>query len=119
MSQVLLKNAHSSQGVSMRFPKKALPHFTIWKNTVPASDGYVTGLEPATNFPNPRSFEEQQGRVVKLEPGGKARFELEIEVHGSAEAVARAEQAIAKLQSGSEPKIFKTPQPGWTSGHGL
>ena len=30
---VLLKNAHSSQGVSMRFPKKALPHFTIWSKT--------------------------------------------------------------------------------------
>ncbi len=53
-TQVLLKNAHSSQGVSLRYSKKQLPYFTLWKNTPMASDGYVTGLEPATNLPNPR-----------------------------------------------------------------
>jgi len=118
-SHVLLKNAHASQGVSMRFPKKALPHFTVWKNTVAAADGYVTGLEPATNFPNPRSFESKQRRTVKLDGGGKAHFELELEVHGDAQGVSRAEQAIAKLQGRAEPKIFQTPQDGWTPGQGI
>lgn len=119
MCHVLLKNAHASQGVSLRFAKKSLPHFTIWKNTVPAADGYVTGLEPATNFPNPRSYEQEQGRLVKIEPGGTAKFELELEIHADAGSVSRAEQAIAKLQGGTETKIFKAPQTGWTPGKGL
>ncbi len=114
MTQVLLKNAHATQGVSLRYSKKQLPYFTLWKNTPMAADGYVTGLEPGTNFPNPRSFETEQGRVVKLPPGGSARFAVSLDVHGDAQSVASAEQAIARLRSSAEPKIFTVPQSGWT-----
>jgi galactose mutarotase-like enzyme len=115
-TQVLLKNAHATQGVSLRFDKRQLPCFTLWKNTPTAADGYVTGLEPGTNFPNPRSFEKEQGRVIKLEPGETKSFAVELEVHPDARSVAVAEQAVAKLQSGTSPKVFNTPQVGWTKG---
>jgi hypothetical protein len=112
-TQTLLRNAHGNQGVSLHFNRKQLPCFTQWKSTQAAADGYVTGLEPAINFPNARSFEEEQGRVVQLKPGMTLRFELGIEAHATAEAVSRAEQVIALLQGDVKPKVFDKPMPGW------
>jgi galactose mutarotase-like enzyme len=114
MTQVLLKNAHSNMGVSLRYSKKQLPYFTLWKNTPMAADGYVTGLEPGTNFPNPRSFEAEQGRVVKLKPGETVKFEVTLEVLADAAAVSAAEQAVAKIAGGKKPEVFATPKAGWT-----
>ena len=57
------------QGVSVKFNKRQLPCFTIWKNRQGVIDGYVTGLEPAANDPNPKSFEKAHGRVVVLGAG--------------------------------------------------
>lgn len=113
-TQVLLKNAHGTQGVALRYSTKQLPYFTLWKNTPLAADGYVTGLEPGTNFPNPRSFEGEQNRVVKLKPGETVKFEVELDVLGDAKAVATAEKAIAKIQGSTKPQVFSTPQAGWT-----
>ena len=112
-SQVLLKNAHGTQGASLRFNRKKLPCFTIWKNPVAARDGYVTGLEPGTNFPNPRSYEQQQQRVVQLPPAGKLTFDLQLEVHDDEASVARSEAQIAALAGDIEPEIYDKPQPGW------
>ena len=77
-TQVLLKNAHGTRGVSMKFNLQQLPWFTLWKNTIAGPDGYVTGLEPGTNFPNPRSFEGNQRRVASLPAGGTATFDLQL-----------------------------------------
>ena len=65
-TRVLLKNPQKALGASLAFDVRQLPCFVQWKNTAALADGYVTGLEPATNFPNPRSFEAEQGRVVPL-----------------------------------------------------
>ncbi len=113
-TQVVLKNAHGTQGVALRYSTKQLPYFTLWKNTPLAADGYVTGLEPGTNFPNTRSFEGEQNRVVKLKPGETVKFEVELDVLGDAKAVASAEKAIAKIQGSTKPQVFSTPQAGWT-----
>jgi hypothetical protein len=111
-TQVLLKNAHGFQGASLKFNLQQLPTFTLWKSTQAAADGYVTGLEPGVNFPNPRPFEKQQGRVVTLAPHAREKFELAVEVHFTAEAVAQVEAAIAKLKP-AEVKIYTAPQPAW------
>ena len=60
------------------------------------------------------TFETEQGRVVKLEPGDSRKFEITFEVHPDAASVSAAEQAIAKIQGSAKPKIFDTPQKGWT-----
>jgi galactose mutarotase-like enzyme len=112
-TQTLIKNAHSTRGVSLAFNKKQLPWFTLWKDTAGEADGYVTGLEPGTNFPNPRSFETAKERVVKLSPGETQTFEIRIDVHGSATEVANAEAAVAKIQGGRQAKIFDSPQSDW------
>ena len=112
-TRALLKNAHGTRGVSLLFNKKQLPWFTLWKNTTAEADGYVTGLEPGTNFPNPRTYEGEQGRVVKLAPGGKQVFDLTMEIHATDAEVKSAEAAVAKLRGGKEPQVFAEPQKGW------
>lgn len=115
-THVLLKNAHSARGVSLRFNVEQLPCFTIWKNTAAADDGYVTGLEPGVNYPNPRSFEGRQGRVLTLPPGGKAAFDLQLTLHQNDAEVAAAEKQIADLQAGGQPMIHDRPQPALSAG---
>jgi hypothetical protein len=111
-TQVLLKNPQSSRGASVSFNIQQLPCFTLWKNTTAEADGYVTGLEPATNLPNPRSYEGEQGRVVRLDPGGNCTFDLRIDVHQSPEAVAQAVAAIDALRV-AETVVHPEPMPGW------
>lgn len=114
-TRALLKNAHGTQGVSLAYNTKELPCFSLWKNTTSEADGCVTGLEPATNYPNPRTFEGKQGRVKKIAGGGKTSFHLTLEIHGTTDEVAQAEksaQAIAK----AKPTIHDKPQPGWCAG---
>ena len=94
----LLLSADGTQGVSVKFNKRQLPCFTVWKNRQAAIDGYVTGLEPATNYPNPKSFEKQKGRVVPSRPGESHRSEITIEAHLDAGAVTAAERAAAAIQ---------------------
>jgi hypothetical protein len=112
-TRTMLKNADGTRAVSVCLNKNQLPCYTLWKNTITASDGYTTGLEPGTNFPNPRTYEGRQGRVVRLEPGGQAVFELALEAHHGAAEVGAAERAIADLQAGLETEVHAQPQPGW------
>lgn len=112
-TRALLKNAHGTRGASLVFDVHQLPCFTIWKDTAALADGYVTGLEPGTNYPNPRSFEGKQGRVVKLAPGGTFAFEVGLEAHASAAEVDAAEREIARLRGNQAPEIHREPQPGW------
>jgi hypothetical protein len=113
-TQAMLKNAAGNQGVSLKFNKNQLPCFTLWKNRQAAVDGYVTGLEPALNFPNGRSFEKKQGRVIGLGPGESKTFSLSLEAHPDVQSVAAAEQAVARLQAGVAPKILPQPDPQWS-----
>lgn len=112
-TRTLLKNAHGTRGASLVFDVRQLPCFTIWKDTAALADGYVTGLEPGTNYPNPRTFEGQQGRVIKLAPGAKTALDVSLEAHTSAGEVEAAERDVAKLQGGSTPEIHRQPLAGW------
>lgn len=112
-SPTLLKNAAGTRGVGVHVNTKQLPCFTLWKNTGAAADGYVTGLEPGTNFPNPRTYEGRQGRVVKLAAGGVATFQVGLEIHHGEDEVKQAEQAIAALQAGVTPEVCGRPQAPW------
>jgi len=114
-TQALLKNAAGDKGVSLKFNKSDLPCFTIWKNRQAAADGYVTGLEPAINFPNPKSFEKEKGRVAVLSPNETRTFEVELVVHADATAVAAAEEAVAKIQGGTTPEVLPQPDPDWSA----
>ncbi len=112
-TQTLLKNAHGTLGASTLFNKKQLPCYTVWKNTTAAADGYVTGLEPGVNFPNPISYEKQQNRTLSIAPGTSREFDLELRFHADAASITAAEKVIAKLQGAGEAKVYDKPQPGW------
>jgi hypothetical protein len=114
-TQALLRSADGKQGVSVRFNKRQLPCFTLWKQRQAMADGYVTGLEPAINYPNVRSFEKSKGRVAQLSSGEIRRFELSIEAHPDAAAVTAAEHAIAAIQGTVTPEICAKPDPQWSA----
>lgn len=114
-TQTLLHNAAGDRGVSLKFTKSQLPWFTLWKNRQAAIDGYVTGLEPAINFPNRKSFEKEKGRVAVLQPGQSRTLELTMVVHPDAASVTGAKQAVAELQKGVKPEILPQPNPEWSA----
>ena len=94
----------------MRFARSELPCFTVWKNTAATEDGYVTGLEPATNYPNFKTFERQQNRVVVLPPGGKWEARWSLEVADSAAAVTALTAEVSKIQAHAKAMIHRAPQ---------
>lgn len=106
----LLHNAAADRGLVLRFNRHELPCFTVWKNTGAIEDGFVTGLEPATNFPNFKTFERQQGRVKVLPPGGKWEAVWSIEVHDTREGVEQVRTEVASLQAHTKKSIHRTPQ---------
>jgi galactose mutarotase-like enzyme len=115
-TQALLRNAAGDRGVSLKFNKRQLPCFTLWKNRQAAADGYVTGLEPAINFPNVRAFEKEKGRVAVLAPGESRSYEVTIEAHGDRTAVEAAEKAVAAIQASVKPDIRAKHDPDWSRG---
>jgi hypothetical protein len=115
-TQTLLVNAAGDKGLSLEYDTRQLPCFALWKNTQAEQDGYCTGLEPATNFPNLKEFERKQGRVVALPPGGTHTAVLEIAVHSARQMVQGVEQEIAGLQRGHEVKLHAQPRDEWSPG---
>jgi galactose mutarotase-like enzyme len=113
-TQTLLKSASGATGLSLRHSIRQLPYFVLWKNTAASADGYVTGLEPATNLPNPRSFEAAQGRVVRLAPGETARFSLQFEALEGVDQVSAVEASIENMGAGATGQIYQRPKRGWS-----
>ncbi len=62
----------------------------------------MTGLEPATNYPNFKTFERQQGRVVNLPAGGHWEATWSIEVHDNAAGVAGVLAEIVSAASAGQ-----------------
>jgi hypothetical protein len=104
-TRALLVAPDGIRGASVVWDARALPCFTQWKNPQMASDGYVTGLEPGTNFPNQRSFEKLRKRVVALAAGERKSFALDLELHGDRASVARAEADVGRLAGGRAPLV--------------
>lgn len=106
----MLSNHARDKAVVLRFNRQELPCFSVWKQTGAMEDGYVTGLEPATNFPNFKSFERQQGRVVTLPAAGKWEATWSIEAQDSAAGVSGILAEIVSLQSQAKAVVHRTPQ---------
>ncbi len=108
LTPVVLRDRNGENGVALSFPPEQLPAFTLWKNTGGEKSGYVTGLEPGTNYPNPKPFEKARGRVVALPPGGSHVALMAVEVLVGRDEVARVEDEIRSIQS----RIKLTIHPG-------
>lgn len=86
----LLHNKSMDSAASISWSLDELPYLTVWKNTGAVEDGYVTGIEPGTNYPNNRSVEREAGRVPKLSPGESRQMSLTFRLLTGIQTVKRA-----------------------------
>lgn len=105
----LLRNREGDLGVALRSAVGQLPCFTLWKCTRGLEEGYVTGLEPGVNYPNPKPFEESQGRVRMLGPGQSHVAETVFEVLSGKDAVKAVEAEVAEIQKQARPTVLEKP----------
>jgi hypothetical protein len=105
----MLRNQHGDLAVVLRFQRDQLPCFTLWKNTAGRRDGYVTGLEPATNYPNPRPFEKARNRVVTLPIDGRYVCETILEVLTTPQTVGTIHSEIEQISSRQAPTVNPRP----------
>jgi hypothetical protein len=114
-TRVLLSGLIDDEAISLRFNKRTLPRFTLWRNTATEADGYVIGLEPATNTPNPYRFEKHHGRVVPLKPGATWRGEVTALWLTNASSVEREEAAIRAIQGSRQSEFLPSPRADWSA----
>jgi hypothetical protein len=113
-TRLLVDGLTNDEAIGLRFNKRTLPCFTVWRNTPAEADGYVLGIEPGTNYPNPRTFEQQHGRVVTLEPGQKWSGAVTVSWLADATAIADEIKAIAAIQGDRQPKLSSQPRADWS-----
>ncbi len=116
LTTTMLRSADKQSGLAVTYNINGLPRFVLWKNTAAESDGYVTGIEPATNYPNTRSYEQSQGRVVEIAAGDTRSFRLKLQPLTDAAMVKEVSEQITKIQGDAPPEISKSPKPGWSPG---
>ncbi len=73
-----LHNPKLGLAVATRYKKKQLPCMANWQHWGPGE--YVTGLEPATNFPIGQSAARRQKKLIHLGPGKSRTYDMEISV---------------------------------------
>jgi hypothetical protein len=113
-SAALLRTSNQQLGMGVRYDTSTLPYFILWKNPAAMNEGYVVGLEPATNLPNGRTFETNQGRVVNLESGATVRFQLELHPMVTSASVAQFSSLINELAKTAKTEILNAPKSGWS-----
>jgi len=107
---VMLRNKAGDRAVSMTYSVKELPYLSLWKNTAAESEGYVTGIEPGTNFSYTRRIERSQGRVPKLAPGASYPMTIDWAIHVGADEVRGAADRIAAIQGSKTPTLDTQPE---------
>ena len=112
-TSVVLCNAAQNKACQLSFSNVALPCFVVWRNPGPLAEGYVTGLEPATSFPNLKTFERENGRVVTLEPRGTYKVNLQIDLAGTTDEVKGLLDRVESLRK-SDSTVHSQPKPGWS-----
>ena len=107
---IALQNKARDRAISMSFAVKELPFVSLWKNTNAEGEGYVTGLEPGTNFPNNRRVERKFGRVPKLAAGASHSATIDFTIHAGAEDVKHIAERVAAIQGTAAPLLKTQPE---------
>jgi hypothetical protein len=107
---IMLRNKAKDRAVSMAFSVKELPYLTQWKYTAAVEDGYVTGLEPGTNYPYNRRLERKAGRVPKLAPGASHHATIDFAIHAGKDEVRRVVERITAIQAGRPTDVDDRPE---------
>lgn len=112
-SVTVLHNSAADKAVSLRFDTSTLPYLAVWKNTQAEADGYCTGLEPATGFPNLRSVEREHGRVVHLASEESVAFRFGISVVTTSEETETLVREVQALQAQQPRDTQQQPKSDW------
>ena len=102
-------NKAGNKGASIQFDTQQLPLLTLWKNTDTLKQGYVTGIEPGTNYAYPVTIEREQKRVKQLAPGASATFDLTYTLLHNSDQVNAVEKRIKAIQGDTKIKEDSTP----------
>lgn len=105
----MMHNKAGTQGVAIGFNTKQLPALTLWKNTDTLKQGYVTGMEPGTNYAYNHTIEKAQGRIRQLAPNQTTTFDLEYHFLTNKTDVQNVVQQIEKIQGKKTTEVIKTP----------
>ena len=109
----VLADTESEHAVCVRFDTSTMPWFVLWKNTQADADGYVAGLEPGSSFPNLRTVERREGRVIQLAAGQSVTFRLSMEVAGNRREVRNLLDEVTALQVTTPRVVHSSPKPQW------
>jgi hypothetical protein len=107
---LLLQNKAGDRAASISYSLKELPYLTLWKNTAAVNDGYVTGLEPGTNYPNHRAIERKAGRVPKLAGDASHAMTIDFGIHAGKDEVQRMADRIKVIQGDRKPMVEDKPE---------
>jgi hypothetical protein len=108
---ILLQNKAADRATSLSYSIKELPYLTLWKNTAAEMDGYVTGLEPGTNYPNHRAIERKAGRVPKLAGDAGHAMTIDYAIHVGKDEVQKAGERIKAVQGDRKVMVDEKPEP--------
>lgn len=104
-----LHNKDGSKGVAVEFNVNELPYITFWKNTDTDKQGYVTAIEPGTNYAYAASIEREQGRIRQIEPGKTLHFKVRYNALMNKQAVDIAKKAITDIQGSKKITFIEKP----------
>jgi len=107
---VMIRNKAADSAASLRFDTHELPYLTLWKNMAVQEDGYVTGIEPGTNYPNNRRVERIHGRVPNLSPGESHYMTIDFAIHVGSAEVEQIAQEITRIQGTRRPRLNEKPE---------
>lgn len=111
----VLTNEQKTKAVAVRFDVAQLPCLSLWKNTQAEVDGYCTGLEPGSGFPNLRRFEREQGRVITLNTNESTTFDFAVTIGVGESDAAELVKEVGDLQAGKPQNIHTAPKAEWTA----
>ena len=108
---VALVGPDADVAATVRYSLRQLPAFTLWKNAAAEADGYVTGLEPGSDYPNNRGFERSKGRVINLAAGDSYTAELTLGLVSGKSNVKALAGEINALAKGKKPQVCPDVDP--------
>ena len=112
-SLAALITADHRRAAVVRFDCRQLPCLTLWKNTAATGQGYVIGIEPATDYPNTRAVERAAGRVIRLDPAARYQAQIMLEVALGEEEVAGVAAEIGQIHDTASRITHLAPRAGF------
>lgn len=104
-----LHNKDGSKGAAIEFNINELPFLTLWKNTDTERQGYVTGIEPGTNYAYATPIEREQNRIRQINAGQTVHFKVKYSALMNKQAVDTVKKVVADIQGKQETTFIEAP----------